>query len=251
LQRPYIDKFTIRIYPDQNSLQKAADKNKISGAMDLTSSPKRWQSKEISLGKKHFLFINSSRTPLKKTKTREKLLSAEKPESLSTLDILEVNGQQEDPQYIAWKEKLKASGIALNVRQVPLKDALKDDLPKRNYDILYILVAEGQTSDPYLLWNSAERTSTGQNFAELANADVDELTEQYRSETDPAKKKAIEGKIKELIDKEKIAVEYRNLTSKYYFSSKIKGISLAPTISSAVEHFALAGAWYMNEKKVR
>jgi len=251
LQKPFITKFTVRIYPDQESLQKAADRGKISGALDLTSVPGNWQTKEVSFGKKHFLFINSSRSALKKTKTRESILKGEKPESLSSLDILEVNGQQEDADYIAWKAKLKASGVELKVRQVSLKDALKEDLPKRNYDVLYILIVEGQNSDPYLLWNSVERSSTGQNFAELANADIDVLTEEYRKEKDFAKKTEILAKIKTLVDSEKVAVEYKNLTAKYSASNKIKGFVLSPICSSPADRFTQAASWYINEKKVR
>lgn len=251
LPKPFINKFIVRVYPDQASLQKAADHNKITGALDLTNLPKNWQSQNASLGKKHYLFINSSKTALKKTKTREQLLNGEKPDALAVLDVLEVNGQQEDSEYVAWKAKLQVAGVQLNVRKVLLKDALKDDLPKRNYDVLYILVAEGQAPDPYLLWNSTERSSTGQNFAELANADIDVLTEQYRTESDPAKQADIAAKIQTLVDSEKVAVEYKNLTAKYSFSSKVKGILLSPTISSPADRFAQAASWFMNEKKVK
>lgn len=251
LDKPYIDKFTVRIYPDQQALQKAANRNKISGAMDLSETPKNWQTKEASLGKKHFLFINSSKTALKKTKTREAILSGSKPDNIATLDVLEVNGQQEDADYLAWKKKIQAAGVTLKVRQVSLKDALKEDLPKRNYDVLYILIAEGQTTDPYLLWNSTQRSSTGQNFAELANADIDVLTEEYRKASDPKKKDETLGKIKTLVDQEKIAVEYKKLTAKYSASNKVKGLVLPPTCSAPADRFSQAALWYMNEKKVK
>jgi ABC-type transport system substrate-binding protein len=251
LTRPYLDRFIVRIYPDADSLQKAADRNKINGAFNLQTSPKNWQSKELSLGKKHYLFINSSKSYLKKTKTREALLNGTKPDGVTTLDILEVNGQQEDPEFIAWKEKLKAAGVQVQARQVALKDALKEDLPKRNYDVLYILVAEGQSQDPYLIWNSAERSSVGQNFSELANADIDELTEQFKSETDPTKKAELSKKIKELVDKEKVSVEYKNLTAKYSVYSKLKGLSVAPMISSEADRFAQVPSWYIYEKRVQ
>jgi ABC-type transport system substrate-binding protein len=251
LDKPFIDKFTIRIFPDQQSLQKAADRNKITGAMDLTNNPKNWQFKEASLGKKHFLFINSSKTALKKTKTRESILAGTKPDNIATLEVLEVNGQQEDQEYLAWKKKIQAAGVVLKVRTVSLKDALKDDLPKRNYDVLYILIAEGQTTDPYLLWNSTERSSTGQNFAELANADVDVLTEEYRKESDLKKKEETLGKIKTLVEQEKIAVEYKKLTAKYSYSNRVKGLVLPPTCSSPADRFSQAALWFMNEKKVK
>ena len=251
LSRPYLDRFIIRIYPDAASLQKAADKGKITGALNLDKIPSNWQNKDITLGKKHYLFINSSKTYLKKTKTRETLLAGDKPDGITSIDVLEVNGQQEDAEFVAWKQKLQAAGVQVNARQVALKDALKEDLPKRNYDVLYILVSEGQNQDPYLLWNSSQRTSIGQNFAELANADIDALTEQYRAETDPAKKADLVAKIKDLVAKEQVSVEYKNLTDKYAVSNKVKGFSVSPSISAEADRFAQAASWYMNEKRVK
>ena len=116
---------------------------------------------------------------------------------------------------------------------------------------MYILIAEGQNQDPYLLWNSSQRSSIGQNFAELANADIDALTEQYRAETDIAKRAELATKIKELVGKEQVSVEYKNLTAKYSVSNKIKGFSVSPSISSEADRFAQAASWYMYEKKVK
>jgi len=250
LDAAFIDRFIIRSYPDQNALQKAANRNKINGALGLDDIPKNWQSKEVTLGKKHFLFINSSKTYLKATSTRETILNGEKPDSLSSLDVLEVNGVKEDAEYFSWKKKIKASGVELKIRKVALKDALKEDLPKRNYDILYILIAEGQTQDPYLFWNSTERSSIGQNFSELANADIDELTEQFRSESDLGKKDGLAKQIRELVDEEKIAIEYKSITAKYAVSAKIKGFAVSPTFSCEADRFAQAAKWYIYEKKV-
>ncbi len=251
LARPYYDKFIIRTYSDQQSLQKAADHNKVTAAINLEKTPENWQEKTMSLGKKHYLFINSSKTYLKKTKTRDALLNGTKPDGVSSLDVLEVNGQQEDADFEAWKQKLVAAGVEVKSRRVALKDALKEDLPKRNYDVLYILIAEGQAQDPYLLWNSTQRSSVGQNFAELANADIDELTENFRAETDPAKKAELMDKIKQAVAQEKVSVEYRNLTAKYSVSGKVKGFSVSPTISCEVDRFAQCGAWYLYEKRVK
>jgi ABC-type transport system substrate-binding protein len=251
LNKPYIDKFIVRIYPDKAALQKAADRNKITGALGLDKKPDDWQSNQITLGKKHYLFINSSKTNLKKTKTREALLNGQKPDGVTTLDILEVNGEQEDADFIALVAKLKAAGIDVKERKVSLKDALKEDLPKRNYDLLYILVAEGQTHDPYLFYHSSERSGAGQNFAELANADLDNLLDDHRAEIDPAKKATILESINKAVETEKVSVTYASLKSNYMVSPKLKGFSVSPTCSCESDRFAQVLSWHFYEKKVK
>jgi len=251
LQAPYIEKFIIRGYPSQAALEKAAKKNKITGASDLSSLPKGWQQSKTVLSKKHMLFINSSKSYLKKTSVREKILAGEKPEGIQTLDLLEVNGNGQDPQYEALKQKLIASGVDLKIRQIGLKDALLQELPKRNYDLLYILVDVGVVSDPYLLWDSSQRSGEGQNFAELANADVDELVSEYAKADDPAKKAAIGTKINELVAKEKVAVEYGNLQFDYAATSKLKGFVVPSTSYCESGRFDFASTWYFYEKRQR
>lgn len=251
LQMPYIQKFTIRVYPDQKSLEKAVQKGSISATADLDQSAGKYQQMKLVLAKKHVLFINSSKTYLKKTAVREKLLNGEKPDSIQTLDVLEVNGALHDTEYEQLKEKLKAAGIDLKVRQVALKDALTGDLPKRQYDLLYILTDDAITRDPYALWNSSQRSGVGQNFAELANADVDELTSEYNSTDDPAKKTELLAKIKELVDKEKVAVEYKNIEASYFVSPKVKGMTLGQTLFNESSRFDFVPSWYFFEKKQR
>jgi len=250
LEKPYIEKFTVRIYPDQKAIEKAAQKNSISGAVGLEKLPKDWQEKKLTLGKKHILFVNSSKTYLKSTKVREKLLAGEKPEGIQTLDVLEVNGDKLDADYVALKDKLKAAGIELKERRVSLKDALSEDLPKRNYDLLYLLVNEGDRLNPYALWNSANRSGAGQNFAELANADVDQLTEEYQNTTDEAKKVEILARINEEIASEKVAVEYKNIETNYSVNDKVKGFVVAHTCSCEASRFDLVSKWYLREGKL-
>ena len=247
LEKPYIEKFTVRIYPDQKALEKAAQKNSITGAVGLEKLPKGWQEKKLTLGKKHILFVNSSKLYLKSPRVRDELLAGSKPEGIQTLDILEVNGDKLDADYALLKDKLKAAGIELKERRVRLKDALSEDLPKRNYDLLYLLINEGDRLNPYALWNSANRSGAGQNFAELANADVDQLTEEYRNTTDEGKKAEILGKINEEIASEKVAVEYKNIEVNYAVSGKVRGFIVASTCSCEVSRFDLVSKWYLRE----
>jgi ABC-type transport system substrate-binding protein len=251
LSAPYIERFIIRVYPDAAALQKAADKGKINGVLALGSAPKNFNETSLILAKRHIVFVNSSKTYLKKTAVREKILKGEKPDSVNTLDILEVNGISQEKDFTDLKEKLQAAGIDVKVRQVSIKDALLNDLPKRNYDLLYIVVDEGLSGNPYKLWNSSQRSSDGQNFAELANADVDNRTEEYIKTEDQAKKTELLGKINELIAKEKVATIYPNIQEKYYISTKVKGFALSPISLSETDRFNLESLWYFNEKKLR
>lgn len=248
-EKPYIDKVVVKVYSDQSQLQKAADKNQVTAALSLANLPKNWQQKTLALNKKHILFINSAKSNLKSTKTREDILNGKKPAKVDSLEILEVNGTSQDKDYEDLKKKLQDAGIELKVRQVPLKDALKEDLPKRNYDLLYILLSEDVSRDPYELWNSQKRSSDGQNFAEVANASLDELTLEYKGTSDPAKQQEILDKINKVVESEKIAIEYKNIETNYSASPKLKGFSINEKAIGEAGRFDHEDDWYFFERK--
>jgi ABC-type transport system substrate-binding protein len=250
LQRSYIDRVIIRLYADQNALQKAAQKGAINGAMNLSQAPSGWQSNTLTLSKRHILFVNSSKTYLKSTAVRDQLLNGQKPDGITSLDILEVNGEKVDADFQALLAKLRASGVDVKERQVALKDAIKSDLPKRNYDVLYLLVSEDATSDPYLLWNSSQRSGDGQNFAELANATIDNLTAQYRSTDDIAKKADLLKQINDQVQKERVSVQYSNITATYSVSQNIKGFSTDNTCLCETDRYDHLASWYINQKSI-
>lgn len=250
LQKPYIEKVTVRLYSNQEELEKAAQKGSISGALGMVNVPEGWQTKKVLLNKKHILFVNGSKSYLKSLKVREQLLTGTKPDSIQTLDILEVNGDGIDAQYEEFKKKLTDAGIQLNVRQAKLKDAVLSDLPKRNYDLLYLLVDDASTKDPYKFYHSSQRTGEGQNFAEVANADLDTLTEQYRTAADDQKAEIL-TKINAEVQSEKITVEYANLQQDYYVSGKIKGFAIGSYCMCEADRFNEVGNWYIYERKKR
>lgn len=248
LQRPYFDRFVIRKFETQQDLEKAAKGGNITGSIDLDSAVSGWQSKTITLNRKHILFVNSSKSYLKSTKVRSQILSGEKPDSIDTLDVLEVNGLTVDPEYAALKDKLTKAGVKINARRVSLKDALVSDLPKRNYDLLYILINEGTGFDPYLFWNSENRSETGQNFAELANAVIDNLTDEYRNTDDPNRRKELLDKINSEVDTEKVAIQYKNIQETYTVAPAVKGFFLPANLSSGVDRFNFVGSWYLKQR---
>jgi hypothetical protein len=250
LQRPFIERVIVKIYPSQEELERAANRKIVSGALGLKAAPEGWQTKKVSLNKKHILFINGSKAYLKTLKVREQLLNGQKPDSIKTLDILEVNGDGVDEQYEEFKKKLTDSGIELNIRQLKLKDAVLSDLPKRNYDLLYLLVDDNSTKDPYKFYHSSQRTGEGQNFAEIANADLDTLTQQYREAPDD-KKAEILTKIIAEVQSEKIIAEYSGLEQDYYVSAKIKGFSVGTYCMCEADRFNEVGNWYIYERKKR
>jgi len=249
LQGPYINKFTIRLYDNEELLQKAANKGKISGALGLRETPKNWQEKTLKLEKKHVLFINSSKPYLKRTAVREKILNGEKPDGLDTLDVLEINGESQDKEYVEFKDKLTKADVKLSIRKVDLKDAVNKDLPKRNYDLLYILVDQSPMDDPYTFYNSAKRSANGQNFAEVANADIDDLTENYSSSSEAENRKELREQISILVDEEKIVREFNNLERVYRVSKKVKGFELCARCFSDFDRFDLAGNWHFYTKR--
>jgi len=249
LEAPYIDKFIIRLYNNEDQLQKAANKGKITGAVDLTETPKNWQEKTLVLEKKHVLFVNSSKSYLKRTSVRETILNGEKPDGIDTLDVLEVNGESEDKEYIDLKTKLTKAGVKLNVRKVDLKDAVNKDLPERNYDLLYILVDQSPMDDPYTFYNSDKRSANGQNFAEVANADIDALTEDYSSSDEAQSRDNIRTQISTLVDEEKIAKEFSNLQKVYRVSNRIKGFELCVSCFANFDRFDLASKWHFYTKR--
>ena len=250
LDAPFIETFVVKLYPDRDALQKAANKGRVTAAAGLSELPEGWQEEKITLSRRHVLFVNSLKSYLKSVKVREEILAGERPAGVETLDLLEVvNGNDFDKEYQDLKEKLKASGLELRVKKIGLKEALINDLPKRDYDLLYLLVSEELDKDPYLMWNSSQRSGDGQNFAELANADLDKLTEEYRQTDDATAKSELLAKIEEVVAGEKVAIEYPNIVATYAISPKVKGVALGTQSLCEADRFDLVSQWYFREKR--
>ena len=125
------------------------------------------------------------------------------------------------------KEQLAQLGINMSITQMEVT-VWVDRLIKRNYQITSIYAAGTVDPDPFY---SNEMTTTGTaNFTGYSNPKVDALVAQARQITNPAQRKAVYAKVRQLVwdDAPYIFVHYETLN--YAMNPKVHGTQILPTL---------------------
>ncbi len=125
------------------------------------------------------------------------------------------------------KEQLAQLGINMSITQMEVT-VWVDRLIKRDYQITSIYAAGTVDPDPFY---SNELTTTGTaNFTGYSNPRVDALVAQARQITNPAQRKAVYAKVRQLVwdDAPYIFVHYETLN--YAMSPKVHGTEILPTL---------------------
>ncbi|PIT97345.1 hypothetical protein COT77_01860 [Candidatus Berkelbacteria bacterium CG10_big_fil_rev_8_21_14_0_10_41_12] len=249
-QKAYLDQITIKLYADQNALQDAANSGKIDIAYDLDKIPNKWNKKIYNTSTVPMLFVNTSKSYFKKAGARTTLLEGKKPSGFNSIDVLEVNTDPNrfDPDYLKLKKAWKDAGLEVKERQEDVKTALTGSLLERDYDVLYIVLDQGYDRDPYKFYNSTQRSGTGQNFAELGDAEIDKATEESRTIIDPVKRNEKYDEIFKQVADSGVSKVYKPIQLILAYNTRIKGIAPVSCITKS-DIFCIASGWYIRTQK--
>lgn len=248
--KPYLDKLTLKLYKDQQALNKALKDRKVDLASNYSGDlPEGWDRKEYKTNTKPMLFVNTAKSYLKKANVRKDLLEGKKADKLTSIDVLEISdGGPLDVDYQALLKSWKDAGLEVKERKENIQTALTGSLLKRDYDLVYIVIDSGYEMDPYNFYNSNERSGTGQNFAEFADAETDKATAEARSIIDPAQRAAKYNDIVKNIENSGVSKTFQPIKVSIAFNTKIKGVGEAACFTQS-DLFCNANEWYLKTKK--
>ncbi len=250
LGEPYIEKIIIKNYESQEQLAKAAKDGEIQGSADFTESvPKQFTQKDIDLPRYHVLFFNVTRPAFKKVDDRLRVINEKDGAQVNYSLVASDSGIGSD-QADALAQKLGPKHISLAIQKKNSIALQKEEILKRDFDMLIYGIDYGVDRDYYPFWHSSQTTGSGLNISGLKDKELDTMLEIARKEQDNSKRQELNAQIeKYLSDKGFQQILSQEKTS-FWIDKSIKGVVYSG-IDEIPDRFNLVWKWYIKSKKVR
>jgi peptide/nickel transport system substrate-binding protein len=121
---------------------------------------------------------------------------------------------------------LLQAGVRLHVTMMD-PAAMGDHLEEGNYDAVYMAWTNDDDPDLYVLFHSSQIWPRGRNDTRFANAHVDKLIEQARSESDETKRLNLYHRLHELIADEQPYGLHVQVSLKWGINKRVRGVRLS------------------------
>ncbi len=144
-----------------------------------------------------------------------------------------------------WREL----GITVSLDVFDANELNQNVIRARNYDALLFGEVEGRSLDLFAFWHSSQRDDPGLNIAIYANAKMDKLLENARTELDEKKRKELYIQINEIMENDVPAIFLYSPDFVYILPPRIHGVNLQ-LIATPSERFAEVHKWYIETNRV-
>lgn len=246
LGRPYLDRITIRIFPDEQTLLKAVSRQELSGAVTNQNIP-GWIRYQSSIPRTISAILNTASEKLSDGAIRAAILAGE---SLSnSLSLTVVTTPQLKTYAEEFLDRVKKQNVDATLRLVDDAKLRQEVIPKRDYDILIYGMDFGIEPDPFRFWHSSQATAEGLNLAQLKDKGLDAMLEEARKIINDDERfsryEAIEKRLAEMA----VLLTLEKLSITYQISPAIKGVE-KPLLVTPASRYNLVWKWYTNERRV-
>ncbi|HEY1074454.1 MAG TPA: ABC transporter substrate-binding protein [Patescibacteria group bacterium] len=250
LGKPYLEKFVIKQYETTDQLASAAKSGQIDGTADLTDVENRsFVRKDVSLPRYYVLFFNMTKPLFKKVEDRQRIIDLKDGNPVTYNLVTTQSGDASDlADILAQNAKLK--NITLNVQKKSGAALQKEDLPKREFDLLLYGINYGVDRDYYPFWHSSQATATGLNLSGVKDRDLDRLLESARHEVDGAKRAQLNQQIEDLLSRNALQKVLQQETFHFWIAKSIYGVEYGTMIDEGSDRFNLVWQWHKKVKKV-
>lgn len=243
LDAPYIEKIEVRAYETLDQLTKAAESNEIDGSADLSRSPANsWREYTVSLPRYYVLFFNTTRPAFKKEADRARIINAaDGPAVKYTLVTTQSTTSSDLADSLA--TTLTAKHITFDIQKKNSATFQKDELGKRDYDLLLYGIDYGPFRDYYPFWHSSQAVPPGLNVSGYKDKELDKLLEQARRAND-TEHEVLNRQIEDMLQAKNLQKIVSPETTKFWVKKSIHAIGYG-TIDEASDRFSLVWRWYI------
>lgn len=251
LGKPYIEKISLKIYPDVENLQKAFR----AGEIDVVynSQGETWEeynAYQFNLPRYNIIFFNTSREVVKDKQTRQKIANGEKFDETLKLMIVSLDSDKYhktvEDLLVKWQEQ----NIQADVYYKSANELTNTIIPKRDYDVLVYGLDYGRDPDPYPFWHSTQTEEGGFNLSNFSHIDADKAIEEARQTKDQGKRQEKLAEFQKYFDEEKPAIIISQDQWQFAVSNKVKGIETNYSVTPADRYIGVE-KWYIKEKRVK
>jgi MarR-like DNA-binding transcriptional regulator SgrR of sgrS sRNA len=251
IARPYIQKVVIKSYESRDELIKAADGGEIDGSADFATSPgKLFQQYTIEVPRYYILFFNVTRNSFKKVDDRQRVVDAKDGNPVSYSLLTSQTGIASDLADALARE-LAPHNIKLEIKKSPSATLQKEDIPKRDYDLLLYGINYGVDRDYYPFWHSSQvSAASGWNVTGTKDKDLDAMLENARREADPAAREVLNQKIEAHLKDKALQRILSQESFNFWTRKTIKGVQYGK-IDESADRFHLVWQWHIKSKRVK
>lgn len=242
LTAAFIEKFEIRIYDNQDQLLKAAQNGEVDGSADFEKAPtSTWKEHTINLPRYYLLFFNTTRPVFKELEDRTRVIN-ETAGSPVSYNLVTTQSTTASELADNLTRSLSVKGVTLNVKKENSATLQKEQLAKRDFDLLLYGIDYGPFRDYYPFWHSSQVNSPGLNVSGYKHKDLDKLLEQARKTSDQAEHTELNKKIEEHLASKGLQKVLSQDTSRFWVRSSIQDVKYG-TIDEASDRFQLIWHW--------
>lgn len=250
LGEPYLQKIIIKQFQNADDLLSAAKTGEVSGSADLTGDiPKTFKQYTIELPRYYVLFFNMTRPLFKKVEDRQRVVN-QADGSPVTYSLLTSQGGASSDLADTLVSELGPKHITITVQKKNSVTLQKEDIPKRDFDLLLYGVDYGVFPDYYPFWHSSQATSPGLNISGVKDKDLDALLESARREQDPVKREALTSQIEAYLKDKALQKIMNQETFDFWVDNSVKGVEYGK-IDEGNDRFALIWRWHLKTKFVK
>ncbi len=246
----FIPKVVIKPYESVDELVKAARAGEINGTADFADTvPKSFQEYIVKLPRYHILFFNLTRPVFKRLEDRQRVLAQTDGAPVS-YRLLTTQSNPASELADTFAKSLASSHITLTVDKKNSLSLQKEDIPKRDFDLLLYGVNYGIEPDYYSFWHSSQASGSGLNISGLKDKELDQLLESARHEQDANKRVQLNNQIEAMLDQKALRKVIDQEEFRFWVDRSVKGVKYG-TMDEGSERFNLIWQWYIKAKKVR
>ncbi len=250
LGTPYIQRIIIKSYDSGDQLIKAAKDGEIDASADFTDSLKGFEEHMIALPRYYVLFFNMTRPTFKKVEDRQRILNGTDGAQLTyTLLTSQTGTASELADNLV--QDLATKHITLAVQKKPGVALQKEDIAKREFDLLVYGINYGAIEDYYPFWHSSQATTTGLNISGVKDKDLDALLERAHNEPDDATRIEANKDIETYLNDKALQKILNQEQYRFWVTKSIKGVKYATIADEGNDRFNLMWQWYIKSKMVK
>jgi ABC-type transport system substrate-binding protein len=250
LGEPYIQKIIIKQFESRDQLVKAAKNGEINGTADFDETiPARFKEHMVSLPRYYVLFLNLTRPAFKKQEDRERVVQLKDGNEVKYTLLTAQSGISSD---LADSFAREANGkkIVLEVQKKNTVALQREEIQKREFDLLLYGINYGVEPDYYPFWHSSQVSNNGFNITGVKDKELDTLLETARKEQDTTKRHELTKKIEDHLSNKSYQKIMHQEQTKFWMGNSIKGMEYG-TMDEANDRFQLVWRWYIKSKKVK
>jgi ABC-type transport system substrate-binding protein len=245
---PYLEKISIRIFPNEMDLAKAVSRGEVSMASPRVSDLQEFQTFTVFLPRLHAVFMNVAKEPFSDSGIRSKIARKEKfGEPLSVTITTSVN-EKERAEKVAGEWRGLGVNVDLSVvDEVTLRQTI---IPDRNYQVLVYGLDSGVDPDPYRFWYSSQAKKSGLNLTNLKDSELDRLLDDARRTIDEGARKEKYSEIAGKIADKNAMIILEEVTFPFQVDRHIKGARDVLQGVDVGSRYSQVWTWYIKERRV-